>query len=155
MYCKQGNHCKQGMVFAINPADKFAVFQAAAMGNSTNSTTGNTTTASPTPSSTLNPNVTTISTTVTISGQPHSTVYGSFPGSAAPTAVAASVHVISVGKAGSLAFDPPHVQAQVGDTLVFQFLAKNHTVTQSSFADPCVRLGQNNSSVQPGFDSGL
>jgi hypothetical protein len=27
--------------------------------------------------------------------------------------------------------------AQVGDQVVFHFLAKNHTVTQSSFADPC------------------
>jgi len=29
-YCRQGTHCKSGMVFGINPGDKFAAFQAAA-----------------------------------------------------------------------------------------------------------------------------
>ncbi len=35
MYCRQANHCQQGMVFAVNPGDKMAQFQAAATGNTT------------------------------------------------------------------------------------------------------------------------
>jgi len=43
-YCRQANHCQQGMVFAINPtANKtFAAFQQAAMGATTPDTTGGT-----------------------------------------------------------------------------------------------------------------
>ncbi|KAJ7063441.1 hypothetical protein C8F01DRAFT_1133037 [Mycena amicta] len=34
VYCKQTGHCQQlGMVFAVNPGDKFAAFQAAANGS--------------------------------------------------------------------------------------------------------------------------
>jgi plastocyanin len=32
VYCAQATHCQQGMVFAINPADKFEAFKAAAQG---------------------------------------------------------------------------------------------------------------------------
>lgn len=38
--------------------------------------------------------------------------------------------------------------AQPGDQVVFHFEQKNHTATQSSFADPCGKL-------DGGFDSGL
>ena len=38
--------------------------------------------------------------------------------------------------------------ADVGDEVFFTFLTKNHTVTQSSFANPCGRL-------EGGVDSGL
>jgi plastocyanin len=37
MFCEQDGHCQQGMVFAINPGDQFAAFQAAAR-NTSNST---------------------------------------------------------------------------------------------------------------------
>jgi len=36
-------------------------------------------------------------------------------------------------------FNPNQVTAQVGDTIQFEFMAKNHTATQSSFANPCTR----------------
>ncbi|THG97753.1 hypothetical protein EW026_g4305 [Hermanssonia centrifuga] len=38
-YCRQANHCQQGMVFAVNPtaAKSFAAFQAAAMNSSSTS----------------------------------------------------------------------------------------------------------------------
>jgi len=32
VYCRQATHCQQGMVFAINPGDRFAAFKATAMG---------------------------------------------------------------------------------------------------------------------------
>lgn len=46
VYCRQTGHCQLGMVFAINPGDKFAAFQAAAMGNTT--TANSSSAASPT-----------------------------------------------------------------------------------------------------------
>lgn len=39
-YCAQGQHCKMGMVFAINPGTKFPEFLARAKGNATTSTSG-------------------------------------------------------------------------------------------------------------------
>ncbi|KAF8544055.1 Cupredoxin [Trichophaea hybrida] len=56
------------------------------------------------------------------------------------TAAAAAVtHTVTVGGAG-LAFNPNEIVAAVGDTVHFVMLAKNHSVTQSSFLKPCVRL---------------
>jgi plastocyanin len=49
---------------------------------------------------------------------------------------AGAVHDIDVGKDG-LAFSPEAIFAQAGDQVVFHFHPKNHTVTQSSFANPC------------------
>lgn len=42
----------------------------------------------------------------------------------------------------------PSQNAKIGDNLIFNFFPKNHTVTQSSFDDPC-------SPLQYGFNSGL
>jgi hypothetical protein len=43
---------------------------------------------------------------------------------------------IKVGD-GGLMFNPTSVTANVGDTLQFQFVSGNHSVAQSTFADPC------------------
>jgi len=51
--------------------------------------------------------------------------------------VSATVYDIQVGKDGQLAYSPEAISAQVGDQVVFHFNPKNHTVTQSSFAQPC------------------
>ena len=61
-------------------------------------------------------------------------------------------HVIKVGQVG-FRFDPQEIQADVGDTLVFTFFAKNHSVTQSSFNEPCRKLVD--STGQQGVDSDL
>ncbi|KAH8830095.1 hypothetical protein DL96DRAFT_917071 [Flagelloscypha sp. PMI_526] len=45
-------------------------------------------------------------------------------------------HYITVGKGGNK-YDPPFVQAKIGDKVKFQFFPKNHTVTQSPFETPC------------------
>jgi len=45
--------------------------------------------------------------------------------------------LVQVGANGQLAFSPTNVTANVGDTISFQFQGKNHSVTQSTFADPC------------------
>ncbi|KAF2197719.1 hypothetical protein GQ43DRAFT_340036, partial [Delitschia confertaspora ATCC 74209] len=49
-----------------------------------------------------------------------------------------NTHVIQVGGSnGSLIFSPSNVQAEIGDLIQFQFNAKNHSVVQSTFDQPC------------------
>ncbi|EAU92845.2 hypothetical protein CC1G_03632 [Coprinopsis cinerea okayama7 len=50
----------------------------------------------------------------------------------------AVVHDVQVG-ANGLTFSPEAIYADPGDQVVFHFMAKNHTVTESSFAHPCGR----------------
>jgi len=57
----------------------------------------------------------------------------------APLASAAIIDVF-VGGTGILAFNPPSVTANVGDSIRFTFGPKNHTVTQSTFAAPCTEM---------------
>jgi len=126
VYCRQTGHCQLGMVFAINPGTQFAAFQAAAMATSTNSSSTTTPAAS----------------------------------SAAPSASSTSSsstsqdHRIIVGGT-TLTFEPSNITAQAGDTITFEFHQKNHTITQSSFADPCQMLASTSTSGQVGFDSGF
>jgi plastocyanin len=117
------------MVFAINPGSQFAAFQNAAKGITA------TTSASA------------VATTATAPSTP----------AAAPTGTSAvsSDHVITVGGPGRLIFDPSNITAQIGDTITFRFLQKNHTATQSTFDNPCRSLTSTSTSGQVGFDSGL
>jgi len=48
--------------------------------------------------------------------------------------------IVKVGEGGGLTFTPESVIAKENDIIAFQFISKNHSVTQSSFADPCTRL---------------
>lgn len=148
VYCRQANHCQQGMVFAINPGSQFPAFQAAAMGGSASSSAASAT--APAASG-----VVTVTATVTVSGQPLTTTYGSYPGSAAPTSGVSTDHKVVVGGPNKIFYDPANITAQVGDTVTFQFLQKNHTVTQSSFAAPCRALTLTSTTGQVGFDSGF
>jgi plastocyanin len=66
--------------------------------------------------------------------------------SLASSAFAANTQV-QVGANSNLTFNPPSVNASVGDTITFVFNPKNHTVTQSTFAAPC-------SAMANGVDSG-
>lgn len=60
--------------------------------------------------------------------------------SAAAYSVNAADFPVMVGSGGTLTFTPNTVTAAVGDTITFQFQAKNHTATQSTFAAPCSPL---------------
>jgi len=79
--------------------------------------------------------------------------------SAAPAASSAPAlsnnHQVVVGGTGKLFFTPSNITAKAGDTVTFQFQQKNHTVTQSSFANPCKSLSSTSTSGQSGFDSGF
>lgn len=58
-------------------------------------------------------------------------------------------HTVTVGGPGGLAYQPDQLNnIPVGDTVVFEFLSQNHTVTQSPFDTPCKAL-------QGGMDSGF
>jgi len=53
------------------------------------------------------------------------------------------VHVVRVGAMnGSLAYFPNNLVAAVGDMVQFQFAPANHTVTQSTFDNPCSPIAQ-------------
>ncbi|KAF8511023.1 Cupredoxin [Hysterangium stoloniferum] len=71
---------------------------------------------------------------------------------ALPAAVLGAVQTVTVGADGALAYSPSNITAAVGDTVNFMFMAKNHTVTQSTFADPCVAA---QFSGKNGVDSGF
>ncbi|KAL5533264.1 hypothetical protein ACEPAF_5040 [Sanghuangporus sanghuang] len=61
---------------------------------------------------------------------------------AAISAVSAQTTItVQVGANNGLTYEPSSVNASEGDTIAFQFLAKNHTVTQSTFANPCTASG--------------
>lgn len=55
---------------------------------------------------------------------------------------------MTVGGDAGLVYTPDSVQAAPGDMIQFNFMSKNHTVTQSSFGEPCVAM-------QGGVDSGF
>lgn len=85
---------------------------------------------------TINQKVT-VTQTVTVGGQTSTAV--------APGAT----HTVVVGGAAGLAYSPPQLNnIPVGDTVVFEFHSKNHTVTQSAFNTPCKKL-------EGGMDSGF
>lgn len=77
------------------------------------------------------------------------TVAGSASTTVASTGTTHSVTVGGLG-ASALIYEPDSITAAVGDMVVFTFMSKNHTVTQSEFATPCKALdGGMKSGFQP------
>jgi len=134
-YCAQPGHCGQGMVFAINPGTQTKMDSYVANAKAT--VTGGTTTSAP-PAASTPP----ASTTTTDPSAASSTGTTGTTGSTAPKTIN-----IAVGQGGALTFTPDRTAANIGDTLLFTFMAGAHTVTQSTFADPCDPMAG-------GFDSG-
>ncbi|KAH6892807.1 Cupredoxin [Coprinopsis sp. MPI-PUGE-AT-0042] len=160
-YCGQGNHCGQGMVFAINapasPSERsFEAFQALAIArNGTSSGTSSQAPPAENTSATPPPQPwQTATATVTWGGSVYTTTYSSYEGSSDPTPAPQPVeHKIIVGANNGLVYEPSSIQAKVGDRVVFEFQSKNHTVTQSSFSNPCQGLVKEDGSS--GFKSGF
>jgi plastocyanin len=67
-----------------------------------------------------------------------------------PFATAANVTTVEVAPSGTLVFTPSSVNVSAGDVVNFRWVGSpgNHSVTQSSFAQPCDPLSG-------GFDSGF
>ncbi|KAF8873890.1 Cupredoxin [Infundibulicybe gibba] len=156
-YCQQANHCSQGMVFAINAPDdpdpkSFSAFKARAMGTgaaSTSPTAGGGYVTPPPPS------WQSATATVTQGASVWTTTYTSYDGTPPPTPAAQPQdHKITVGPDGKFVYSPANITAAIGDTVTFEFMPKNHTVTQSSFMNPCQALGETTPGAV-GFKSGL
>jgi len=163
VHCRQaGNtpnsHCGKGMVFAINcgqdgAPNSFTNFKNAALAIGA-SLAGTTPTSTYAYAPTAAPSGSQVTATITLASSTWTTTYTSYPGSPDPTPSSLTGNIIKVvvGGPGKLAFDPPHVPAKPRDIVRFEFHVKNHTVTQSSFGAPCVRLTSDNVT---GFDSGF
>jgi len=76
----------------------------------------------------------------------------------APSLVSAVNHTVIVGAGQDgqpgLKFDPQQIVAAKGDIVSFEFRGGNHTVTQSSFANPCA-WQFNTATNKNGFNSGF
>ncbi|KAJ3908083.1 Cupredoxin [Lentinula edodes] len=141
IHCEQKGHCGAGMVFAVNPPDassnhSFAAFQALAIelnGTQTSALSVST----PPPQSWA-----TATATVSDASSTWVSTYTSYSGTPEPTYAAGGpvTHNITVGINGQLAFGPANISAAIGDIVEFTFLAKNHSVVQSSFPEPCTPL---------------
>ncbi|RPA79904.1 hypothetical protein BJ508DRAFT_210729 [Ascobolus immersus RN42] len=60
-----------------------------------------------------------------------------------------ATHTVIVGGDAGLVYTPEHIQAEIGDLVHFVFHKQNHSVTQSTFDNPCVKKADSQ------FDSGL
>jgi plastocyanin len=166
VYCAQAantpaSHCGAGMVFAVNcgadgAPNSFTNFKNAALQIGASLSSSATAASSTAPSGTATaayggvtvppaPTPSMLTQAVTVASSTWTTVYSSYPNSPAPTPASLQGNVITVvvGGPGKLLFDPPHVTAQPRDTIMFQFQQKNHSVVESSFADPCRPLSSN------------
>ncbi|KAK7028124.1 hypothetical protein VNI00_014939 [Paramarasmius palmivorus] len=65
--------------------------------------------------------------------------------------VAAETFTVIVGGNASLTYSPESVTAKEGDIIQFQFVSKNHTVTQSTFAKPCEIMTTPTEGINSGF----
>ncbi|KAI9715974.1 MAG: hypothetical protein M1812_005608 [Candelaria pacifica] len=59
---------------------------------------------------------------------------------ATPPMAAGMTHQVTVGGTAGLVYAPETIIAAVGDMVQFNFMSTNHTVTQSAFAKPCVKM---------------
>ncbi|KIK52491.1 hypothetical protein GYMLUDRAFT_251194 [Collybiopsis luxurians FD-317 M1] len=141
VHCEQKGHCGAGMVFAINPPDatsnhSFAAFQALAI-----ELNGTQTSELPAVSTPPAQSWSIATATVTSDSSTWVSTYTSYIGTPEPTYAPSPVtHNITVGVNGQLAFGPSNISASIGDIVSFTFLAKNHSVVQSSFSEPCKPL---------------
>lgn len=178
------SHCGLGMVFAVNcgadgSANSFTAFQqaalaegaalraaassSAALASATEAPTATTSDAWTTAayggvSIPAEPEPSVVTESITVGSSAWQTIYSSYIGSPEPTpvAIAGAVHTVVVGGSnGQLTYSPSNISAEPRDVVVFQFQQKNHTATQSSFADPCRILTNATTNEVIGLDSGF
>lgn len=105
----------------------------------------------------VNINVTVINntpTTVTVTKTDKPTWTPSLPTNTKTTATSSptytatpKIHNVTVGADGLFIYRPNDITADIGDIIRFDFLGRNHTVTQSDFNTPCTPNGK--------FDTGF
>ncbi|KAF1960217.1 hypothetical protein CC80DRAFT_288633 [Byssothecium circinans] len=69
-------------------------------------------------------------------------------GAATHTVTVGGLKAAATGMVPVLGFTPESITANMGDMVVFQFMQKNHTATQSTFDQPCKKM-------EGGMDSGF
>lgn len=112
-YCKQPNrnHCGQGMVFGINPNGKMDEFIQKAKDQN-----GALVSATPPPPASTTAPAPSAKTTVTVSGG------------------------FNADGSNNLKFDPAYLpKVKRGEEVVFDFRKLNHTLTESTFWNPCMK----------------
>ncbi len=62
------------------------------------------------------------------------------PTSASSAAAPCKTHDVAVGGSAGLVYTPEFIFAEIGEVVIFHFGTKNHTFTQSTFAQPCVAM---------------
>ncbi|KAJ7905791.1 hypothetical protein B0H14DRAFT_2301620, partial [Mycena olivaceomarginata] len=155
-FCAQTNpvnHCQHGMVFSLNAneegSESFAAFQARAIASSDSSSSSS---AASSPAILTSSASAASSTTPSNAGSPLLTpTAGMHRGTDSRLIPTSTCDCCCTGPRLQLAFSPTNVTAAVGDTIQFQFQSKNHSVTQSTFANPC----QIQTSPSLGIDSGF
>lgn len=148
VYCRQKLHCQMGMAMGINPQGQFDAFLAAAKATG-DSASSNSTSSTPPPDSASGP-----ATSGDSSGSTSTTSAPTSGSTSTSTSGSPTNHLVIVGENGTLTYDPPTFNASKGDSVTFEFRAKNHTVTQSTFDDPCRKISATTPGTE-GFDSGL
>jgi plastocyanin len=73
---------------------------------------------------------------------------------ALPVSSSVVTHRVAVGL-GGLRFEPNNIVAEIGDIVEFKFLARNHSVAQSSFAEPCKPILDAATGAQKSFFAGF
>ncbi|OSX67691.1 hypothetical protein POSPLADRAFT_1068589 [Postia placenta MAD-698-R-SB12] len=181
VYCRQADntpesHCGNGMVFAVNPGAngtstsfqdylnnalaEGAQFKASASATASSSAASGSWTTAAYGGVTIPaaPTESVVTETITVQASSWTTTYSSYPGSPAATPVSldGTVHTVIVGGSdGQLTYTPSNITAAPRDVVVFQFHQKNHTATQSAFADPCRILTDETTGEVIGLDSGF
>lgn len=116
------------------------------------------------PTQTYNEKIT-VTETVTVPAGQHETIVPApdgghqtiTEGETATVPHAAATHTVTVGGPAGLIFQPDQLEhVPVGDMVIFEFLSKNHTVTQSPFDTPCDALeGGMDTGFQPNPDDSI
>ncbi|KAG8964772.1 hypothetical protein FRC03_001383 [Tulasnella sp. 419] len=180
VYCRQVNHCAQGMVFAVNPGNKFHKFKQRALATAGKSDDEHQDDKSTSPKyggddwsdSNWEGDSTKSESdqgghssndsgedSGTHSNQPgytgHDDKYNVDKSYGDDLYDKPVDHKIVVGGAYGNVYTPSNIRAKISDTITFIFKQKNHTVTQSSFDNPCRKLEFTSKTGEIGFDSGF
>jgi hypothetical protein len=71
---------------------------------------------------------------------PEAIVANVAPTTALSAAVPCRTQYVVVGGTAGLTYTPEFIFAEIGEVVIFHFGTKNHTFTQSTFAEPCVSM---------------
>jgi hypothetical protein len=88
------------------------------------------------------PEESTVTATISLDTEVWTTTYASYPGSpqATPASAEGNVHKVIVGGSSGLVFDPPHVDAQPRDIIMFELYVPSTSVLAYHVTYVCIRV---------------